>query len=102
MKPRKHHPTFWFPSQLALVLGIQQRDILEWVMAGKIKAEVNGKVIKISEADLVDYLAEHPEYVGRLYCDDLTTSINEFRASLVAKLEERRGSDWSRPDNSPQ
>lgn len=78
----------WFPSQLALVLGINQTDILDWIAKGKLKAEKKGSVTKISENALVEFLRENRECVGRIYCDDLTPFLNKARARIVRKVEE--------------
>lgn len=84
----KKKDIIWFPSQLAIVLGANQTDILEWVAKGELKAEKKGSVTKIMESALIDFLREHRECVGRIYCDDLTPFFNKSRTRIARKLEE--------------
>lgn len=85
---KKQKDIVWFPSQLALVLGTKQTDILQWINNGNLKAEKYGHVIKICENDLVSFLKENPECAGRVYCDDLMSSpYSKARARIVSKLE---------------
>ena len=85
---KKNKDIIWFPSQLALILGVNQTDILDWVAKGELKAEKKGSVTKIEENALVDFLRDHRDCVGRVYCDDLTPFLNKSRARIVRKLEE--------------
>lgn len=87
MKSNKQKDNLWFPSQLALVLGVPQREILGWIDRNELRAKVKGKVVKISENDLIQHLVDYPEHVGRVYCDDLVDSINQFRAMIVRRIE---------------
>lgn len=85
---KKSKDIVWFPSQLALILGENQMDILDWVNRGLLAAERSGRVTKIKENDLVHFLREYPEHVGRVYCSDLDSRvINEARVRIVRKLE---------------
>lgn len=80
-----------FPSQWALILGVQQRDIWDWIMDGLLKAEVAGKkahVISVNE--VTKFLAEHPIYVGRVYCEDAIPFYNDIRRKIVDRMEDIR------------
>lgn len=85
-----YRPMTLFPSQVAILLGRLQRDIFTWIDRGELKANRNGRLVKIATDDLIEYLYLHPENVGRIYCDDLTTTLNEWRRNLVEGLEELR------------
>lgn len=81
----------FFPSQWALILGVQQRDIWDWVMDGLLKAERVGiKAHLISVKDVTEFLAKHPIYVGRVYCEDAIPFYNDIRRQIVNKMEEIR------------
>lgn len=76
---------------LAMILGLSSRDILVWMNAGELKAVTEGKYLYFRETDVVDFLFNHPEGYGRIYCNDLIPLINHYRARIVEKLEERNG-----------
>lgn len=84
----KHkRPVYWFPSQLALVLGVSQRDLLEEVNLGHLPATRNGKIIKIRDDDLILFLHDHPEFETRIDHEDLPTEIVSMRKAIKHKLE---------------
>lgn len=76
-----------FPSEIAFVLGIQQRIILKWIERQELPATIVGKYIYIDYDDLIRYLYHHPENVGRIYCDDLPGYVTELRTKMVNDLE---------------
>lgn len=75
-------------SQLALILGTLQTDVWELVNSEQLPFTRNGKFVSVSEDDLVDFLKEHLECVGRIYCSDIPCAVNEIRSHLVSRLEE--------------
>lgn len=77
----------WFPNQLSLVLGIPQPIIMDWINKKMLPAKRGKKTVSIDEDDLVIFLHDHPDQVGRVYCDDIPGYLDECRKNLVTKLE---------------
>lgn len=75
------------PFQIALILGVRQPDILNWIDNGDLKITDKNKYITIDENDLVSFLSEHRECVGRIYCHDIPGSIDMIRTNIVECLE---------------
>jgi len=78
----------WFPHQLSLVLGVPQPKIMDWIDKKILPATKGKRTVSINEDDLVQFLHDHPEQVGRVYCDDIPGYLDECRKNLVSKLEE--------------
>lgn len=78
-----------FPSQIALMLGVDQRQILEWVMEEKLKAKKDSSHIWITTFDLIDFLSQNLECVGRLYCDNPVNVYQSWNQEIIEELENR-------------
>lgn len=68
---------FYTYFQLSLLLGVSRRDILQWVSDGKLQAATDGQYFRISEESVINFLKQYPEYVGRVYCNDLPIFLEE-------------------------
>lgn len=77
----------FFPSQIALITGNSQRDIYDWINKGYLKAEHKERFYWIVLGDLIQFLYNYPEYVGRIYCSDIPGLINDYRKYIVNELE---------------
>lgn len=77
----------WLPNQLSLVLGIPKPKIMDWVDKGFLPATKGKRTVSIDEEDLVRFLHDHPDQVGRVYCNDIPGYLDKCRKNLVNKLE---------------
>lgn len=77
----------YFPSHVAIILGIQQREIWSWIKSGELKTVFQNGKTYILHKDIIDYLNRYPENVGRVYCDDLIPFFNDARADIIVRLE---------------
>lgn len=78
---------FYMPSEIALILGKDRRDVLRWIESGRLSSiQKYGRAVSNAH-DIVKFLHEHPEEVGRVYCDDLIPFFNQARNSIVELLE---------------
>lgn len=77
----------YMPYQIALILGKNRSDILEWMKGGKLRSVMQHGRLFSSAQDVADFLRECPEEIGRVYCDDLIPFFNQARANIVEKLE---------------
>lgn len=82
---------FLLPSQVAIILGKPITQVNEWLLNGVIKSTIRHGIYCPTCEDVAKFLQEHPEEVGRVYCDDLIRFFNEARAQVVDILEKLRG-----------
>lgn len=71
--------------QTAMILGVSRREIKEWISSGKLQAATDGAYVYIREPDLVSFLKQYPEHVGRVYCEDLPVFLEE-RKRIVEQI----------------
>lgn len=77
----------YMPSQISLILGKDRREVLKWIEEGKLGSVTQYGRAMSSAQDIARFLNEHPEEVGRVYCDDLIPFFNRARENIVEKLE---------------
>lgn len=77
----------YFPKQVAMILGKDITDVLRWIDSGALKSDMKYGRPWSSQQDIAEFLNEHPEEIGRVYCDDLIPFFNQARSNIVAKLE---------------
>lgn len=78
---------YYFPSQIAMLLGKSRFDVLDWMDSGKLNfINRHGKPESTAE-DIAQFLHVHPEEIGRVYCDDLIPFFNQARSDIVTVLE---------------
>lgn len=83
--------TRYFPRQIAMILGKDVRDVLRWISSGALKSDTKYGRQWSSQQDIAEFLNEHPEEIGRVYCDDLIPFFNQARSNIVEKLENLNG-----------
>lgn len=90
---------FLLPNEVAIILGKPIIQVNEWLLSGSMHSTVQyGRHCPTCE-DVAKFLQEHPEEVGRVYCDDLIRFFNEARAQIVDILEKLRGVAELWPDS---
>lgn len=88
----------FLPFQLSFLLGTPYRNILDWIEAGKLKTNGNWRIPLVSLSDLIDFLGQNREYVGRLYCENPVPLFDELRKSIIEEMDTRwplERSNWS-------
>lgn len=78
-----------------MILGIWQRDIWEWISKGLLPVTKINRATLISDDDLAKFLADHPIYVGRIYCEDELPYHNQIRKQIVEKMETIRDANYT-------
>lgn len=77
----------YMPYQIAIILGKNRSDILEWMKEGTLRSVIQHGRLFSSAQNVANFLREHPEEIGRVYCDDLIPFFNRARENIVEKLE---------------
>lgn len=80
--------TYFIPSDIAMLLGKSSRDVRNWQKEGLLRSTLLYGRNCSSEKDISEFLHDHPEEIGRVYCDDLIPFFNEARAQIVTLLEQ--------------
>ena len=77
------------PGQVALLLGVPRTDVIDWLMSGELVFKKVNKTIFIKKRAIVDFLCQHRELVGRLYCDDGLSVLTEWRQEIIEEMDNR-------------
>lgn len=77
------------PFQVGYILGIPYMKILALIDEGKLKIDRETLIFTIEMDDLIDFLGQHRECVGRLYCDCGISAYDDWKRKIIEEMDKR-------------
>lgn len=77
------------PFQLSYILDTPYMEILTWIEEGKLKADKEKRIFTVAIDDLIDFLGQHRECVGRLYCDCGISTYDDWKRKIIEEMDKR-------------
>lgn len=76
-------------GQVALLLGMPRVCVIDWIHSGALAFSQYNKTITVKKSAIADFLGQRRELVGRLYCEDITPVITQWRQEIIEEMDKR-------------
>lgn len=76
-------------GQVALLLGVPRTDVIDWLMGGELAFRKVNRTMLIAKRAIANFLGQHRELVGQLYCEGITPVITQWRQEIIEEMDER-------------